>query len=227
MATKCFAWACALLILGTLPSSAETSSARYEFAAKFIETLNNFEAIRDNAEKDMKTEGKADHLAGCVRNMEAFQLELNADVSALKAIQLSGRVKGVPQQFAEFFEMKRDLYRQMGDYCAQMIEGPKPGVDYGALAATAPKITARLDYIDSAIYKVTPLVFLALVSDKPDSQGHTSRLLITRSQMNALAQSIKLGFGKKLDMKDQNYTVGAASLLYFGLTKKDYRGSDE
>lgn len=45
--------------------------------------------------------------------------------------------------------------------------------------------------------------------------------------MGELDRTIKLDFGKKLDEANQNYTVSAASTLYFYLTKKGYRGSDE
>ena len=52
-----------------------------------------------------------------------------------------------------------------------LLSGPKPGVDYGAVAAEAPKITARLDYLDRVLFETaSPLVFMSLIHPKPISR---------------------------------------------------------
>src|ERR1700744_4288377 len=115
-----------VIFIATSPALASTTSAPYEFVTIYIRTLSNLETVRDNAEKDMRVEANSERLAGCVRNMESFRLELTGDISAMRAVHLTGQGNGVPQQFADFFEIKRSLYQRMGDYCAQMLAGPKP-----------------------------------------------------------------------------------------------------
>lgn len=63
------------------------------------------------------------------------------------------------------------------------VQGPKPGVDYRAMAAEAPKLTAMIEYVDKSVFQATPLIFATLIADKSDSQGHMSRLRITRGSV--------------------------------------------
>ncbi len=108
-----------------------------------------------------------------------------------------------------------------------LLSGPKPGVDYGALTAEAPKITAGLEYIDRSLLQATPLIFATLIDNKPDKQGHMSRLSITRAERDKLVRDLQLGFGKKLDQDNQNLIVSSASVLRDYLAKKGYKCSDE
>lgn len=53
-----------------------------------------------------------------------------------------------------------------------------------------------------------------------------SHLIVTKAERKKLIEDLDRDFGKKLDQKDQNYIVGAASVLkaYF---QKDFKCSDE
>ncbi len=99
------------------------------------------------------------------------------------------------------------------------LSGPKPGVDYDAMAADAPKITAMLEYIDRSLFQATPAIFAMLIDDKPDRQG-MGRLSITRAERDRLVRSLRISFGKKLDQHDQNLIVSSASVLRDYLAKK-------
>ena len=90
---------------------------------------------------------------------------------------------------------------------------PKPGVDYAALAAEMPKIRARLEYIDNIAFDASPLVFATLISDRPDSQGHVSHLVISCDDRARLVDRIDSDFGVKLAAKDADYHVGQAQML--------------
>ena len=109
-----------------------------------------------------------------------------------------------------------------------MMAGPKPGVDYDAIAAEAPKLTAEMEYIDTALFDAIPLVFATQIDPVPDSNNHMSKLIITNAQRNKLIADINSEFGAKLDQKDQGHIVGAAWLLRAYLGKeKGYSASDE
>lgn len=85
-----------------------------------------------------------------------FQLELQSQIGMLKDMQLNPPFDDLPSSLAAFDEKKIELYRTMSEGCEAMISGPKPGVDYDAIAAQAPKLTATLDYVDHAIFEATP-----------------------------------------------------------------------
>jgi hypothetical protein len=129
---------------------------------------------------------------------------------------------------ADFDKQKRDLYKQYGDGCAAMMEGPKPIVDYGKITASLPKINAQVEFIDQGIFKTAPTVFGTLIQmSKTNSHGGLDHLIITKAERDDLVQRIKLAFGDKLDQHDQNWIVSAASVLQFYLEKKGYKCSDE
>jgi hypothetical protein len=63
----------------------------------------------------------------------------------------------------------------MSEGCEAMLAGPKPGIDYAAVAADAPKISTTIDYIDHALFEATPMVFATLIDPVPESPMPTSR----------------------------------------------------
>jgi len=103
--------------------------------------------------------------------------------------------------------------------------GAKPGIDYGAIAARAPKLTATLDYVDHAIFEATPLVFGTLIDPVPDTNNKMSKLIIMDAERKKLIGDINSYFGPKLDQKDQPWLVSAAWVLR-GYLMKDYTTAD-
>jgi hypothetical protein len=77
------------------------------------------------------------------------------------------------------------------------------------------------------LFEATPLIFGMLIADKPDNQGHMSRLRITRAERDELSRKLQIEFGAKMDAVDQNYTVSSASVLRNYLSKKGYKCSDD
>jgi hypothetical protein len=68
-----------------------------------------------------------------------------------------------------------------------------------------------------------------LIDNRPqdsDSQHHASHLIITSAERAQLLSDIATGFGSKLDQKEQNFTVSAASVLRAYLLK-DFKASDD
>jgi hypothetical protein len=109
-----------------------------------------------------------------------------------------------------------------------MMEGPKPDVDYGKIAASLPKINAQAEFIDQGIFKIAPAVFATLIeTTKTNPHGGADHLIITKAERDDLVQQIKLGFGDKLNQHNQNWIESAVSVLEFYLEKKGYKCSDE
>jgi hypothetical protein len=145
----------------------------------------------------------------------------------MKQLTLDPPFDSIPATIAEFYQSKIAAHQKMIDMATALASGPKPGVDYGAIAAEAPKQGATLEYIDRHLFQATPLIFAMLITDKPYSQGHMSRLRITRTERDRLLQSLQIDFGDKMNQTDQNYIVSAATLLRDYLSKKGYKCADD
>lgn len=199
------------------------------FVNEYVRELVALEVIRDSAEKELaqSASNPSARMADCIRTGQRYALELNADISLLKHVNLAEPVDDVPALIIQFYQQKLEQYRQMTEACSTMIAGPKPGVDYGQLAADMPKITANIEYLDHTLFELCPLVFAALIDQRPDKENHLSHLVISRAERDALVQQLDLSFGKKMDQDNQNWSVSAASVLKNYLTKKDYKFTDD
>jgi hypothetical protein len=220
--------AVAVLALLTSPTLAESSETPHlEFVKLYIEQLGAIEDIRDAAAKELNTDPITQRVADCVHTMTQYQLKLSTQISAMQDVHLNKPLDGLPSGLADYYKQKLDLYKQYGDACSAMMEGPKPGVDYRKIAASLPKINAVVEFIDEGIFKTAPAVFATLIQMKENSRGGADHLIITKAERDDLVHQIKLAFGDKLNQHDQNYIVSAASVLDVYLEKKGYKSSDE
>jgi hypothetical protein len=214
------------IIFGLTASSRAQETSNLTFVSEYIRELGKVERLRSLAMDEMKDE--SNRMASCIRSSTRFQLELQSQISMLRGMRLKPPFETLPGNIASFYERKIDLYKRFGDGCAAMMSGPKPGIDYDAIAAEAPKLTAEMEYIDTALFDASPLVFATLIDPVPDANNHMSKLLVTNAQRNKLIADINSEFGTKLDQKDQGHIVGAAWVLRAYLGKeKGYTASDE
>lgn len=204
-------------------SAAETS--RLAFVTEYVRELGVNEDMRALAAREIAE--PTDKNAAIIRGSTRIVLELTAQIGILKGMNLNKPFDGLPRNIAEFYDQKIMVHNQFNAMATAFLSGPKPGVDYSAMMAEAPKLTATLEYIDRALLQATPLIFATLIDEKPDKDGHVSRLTITRAQRDGLVRSLQISFGKKLDLSDQNFTVASASVLRDYLSRKDYKCSDE
>jgi hypothetical protein len=212
------------LISPAAAQAAETS--RLEFVAEYIRELGANESMRELAARDIAETG-TDKNSAMIRSSTRIILELNAQMTALEEIALDGQFVALPKNIADFYQQKIDIHKQLIAMASAFMSGPKANVDYGALAAKAPQLTATIEYIDRALFRATPLIFATLIADKPDNQGHMSRLRITRAERDELLRHLQIEFGAKMDSADQNYTVSSATVLRDYLSKKGYKCSDD
>jgi hypothetical protein len=153
---KTFALATVLVgFLGIASVHAEGQETPHlQFVSIYIQQLGEIEKIRDNAAKDLQAGSRADsYLPDCIRNMTKYQLELSTQIATLSAMHLNHPFEHVVEQITEFYKDKLTLYKQFEAMCSALIAGPKPGVDYGELAATAPKLNAQLEFLDQALFQ--------------------------------------------------------------------------
>jgi hypothetical protein len=189
--------------------------------------LEETKSSEDLARRELSASPKGDTrevMAGIIRNGTRVKLQLAARINRLQGMSLDKPFDGTIPTLIQF---KYNLYDEMVQSAKTMMEGPKPGIDYGKIAAHMPEITAMVENIDESIFKMSPMFFMIIVSQKPDSKNHLSHLSISRAQDKELLEELKLGFGSALDEKDQNWTVSSASVLRTYLRDKGYKFSDD
>lgn len=173
--------AAAVFALLTSPALAENSETPHlQFVKLYIEQLGAIEDIRDAAAKELNTDPVTERVADCVHTMTQYQLELSTQISAMQNVHLNKPLDGLASGLVDYNKQKLDLYKQYGDACATMLAGPKPGVDYGKITATLPKIRVVVEFIDQGIFKTAPAVFATLIQMKENSRGGADHLIITR-----------------------------------------------
>jgi hypothetical protein len=70
------------------------------------------------------------------------------------------------------------------------------------------------------------VIFGMLIADQTD-EGQMSRLSITQAERDKLLHILQFAFGAKINIADQDYIVGSASMLRDYLSEKGYKCSDE
>ncbi|MFM0428184.1 hypothetical protein PQQ75_04140 [Paraburkholderia aspalathi] len=205
-------------------------TSHYEVASEFVRELVETKNYQDVAKTDFdsaRKEGPQEVMMAIIRNGTRIKLSLGESIGRLKQMHLAAPFDTLIPTLIELNNRKIALYDEMVSTAKVFVEGPKPGVDYGKLSAHMPEVTAQVEYVDETIFRATPLVFAAIVSQKPDSQNHLSHLSITRSQAQELVTSLQDGFGASMDAKDQSWTVSSASVLRDSLRDKGYKYADD
>jgi hypothetical protein len=105
------------------------------------------------------------------------------------------------------------LHQKLIEINSKFIAGPKPGVDYQALAAKMPELRAELDATLKGVFEASPLVFMTLLDMKPDSQGHVSHLIITKQEKADLLSDLDIILKDQPEQGDHDYYISAAMVL--------------
>lgn len=221
-----------ILAIVSLLSALQAASAEtppIEFVNAFVRTLGEVEEARAQATAELKNGGDTFAITGCVHSMEALDLALANGVNTIAVMKIRSDnkdIRDVPLTFAQQFKLLGEIYAAMGNTCSDLLAA-KPGANYGALIAKFPKYRADAEFTWKTMLQGSPLVFMTLMAEKPDSEGHMSRLSITHKERDALVLDINRTFGRKLNQAHQDDVVSIASVIRGYLTKKGYRCSDE
>jgi hypothetical protein len=214
------------LSFGSAPCWA-TESSHLQFVTEYIRELGELERLRSVAFDEQNADANAfNKMASCVRGSTRFDLELRTQISMMRGMKLNPPFEELPSNIGEFNQRRIELYNRMGEGCAAILAGPKPNIDYGAISAEMPKITAEMEYIDHALFQAAPFVFATLIDPVPDAKNQMSKLVITKAQRKKLIDSLNSLFGKKMDTDQQNWIVSTATVLK-GYLLKDYTSSDD
>jgi hypothetical protein len=221
-----------ILIFPGISFAQETS--HYDFVAEFIKELGDTKISQDIATREMaetKNMGLAEKnqetMMSIIRNGTRVKLKLRENNNMLKAMNLKDPFEKLIPALIYWNEQKIKLYDELIKISKTFLEGPKSNVNYAKLAARMPELTASMEYVDESIFKLTPMVFMLLIDQKPDSQNHLSHLTITKDEGQKLSDKLNNYFASSMDEKNQNWTVSSASVLRTYLTEKGYKFSDD
>ena len=205
----------------------EDKVARIAFVNEFIRELGVINDVRERWEKDHRADtSTAQEMATAIRTSTRAKLELATNINMLGDIHLNSRFNDFRVNLQDIYKQKMVLQDEITKIASEFISGPKPGVDYGALAARMPQITATNDYLDKILFDASPAVFLSLVDEKEDREGHLSHLIITAAQRKQMVNRIESLFGSTKSDKDKNYITSIAWLIRDALLK-NYKLSDD
>lgn len=214
-------------------AASETDTTPFDFARAFVDVLVETHKVEELADSEVAAAKKmpnSEHqlLLSAIRSCTRTKLNLNVMIRRFGQMHLADEsFKEIPGYLVEMYTRKVDLCDEIVQASKTVLEGPKPGVDYGKIAGHVPEVTAQMEYTNETIFKATPMIALAIVSRKPDSKNHLSHLSITKTQSKELIDRLQSTFGKSLDAKNQNWTTSSASLLRTVLRDKGYKYSDD
>ncbi len=219
-------FAAVLGVAGPLSSATtKPETPRLEFVKEFIRELSAVEEIRANGEQEQKGNPDAT-FRNIIHSGTLFRLEIGSEIGMLETMHLNEPFDELIPDLISFQKQKIAVWARMVEIGREFATGPKAGVDYAKLGAEMPELRARLEFLDESIFKAAPMVVATLIDMKEDSKHHVSHLIITKAERVDLLENINTSFGRKLDSKDQNYLVSAASVLK-GFLLDGHKGSDE
>ena len=148
----------ALLCLGVTvaePLRAEGSpgpaekTARITLVREFVREMEVLYRLQETAKKefaeDNSTTGK---LATSIRVGTRTLYEMQESVSRLQMISLATRWGEFRDLLVSFHNQRMAAVQEMNQMSKAMLSGPAPGVNYGAMTARAPELTAEVEQID-------------------------------------------------------------------------------
>ena len=145
------------------------------FVTEYIHELKANENARAKAECKLNaSKTPRDKMLNAIHSYTLINLDLRSQISALKNMHLPPQFANLIPNIINWYAKKIDCYDQLIKISSIMVAGPQPGVDikyYGQLSALVPQRRALINYVDETLFKITPMIFMTLIDQKPDSKG--------------------------------------------------------
>jgi hypothetical protein len=194
---------------------------------EYVRELIEAEDLKTKGEKEL-SEAKSpnEQFSAGIYYSKSTQLELRSEIRMLQSMHLNDPFDTLIPSLVAFYGDQINLHQQLIDISGKFLAGPKEGVDYQALAAKLPEIRAELDDSRKSVFQAAALVFMTLIDEKPDSQGHVSHLVITKAEKSDLQDQLEIMLKGVPEKGDQDYYISAAMVLRGGL-QKGHKCADE
>jgi hypothetical protein len=209
------------------PVHVKPETPHLAFVQEYVRELISDEELKTSGQKEL-SEAKTteEQISTGIYFSKSVQLELRSQIRMLNGMRLAKPFETLIPDLIGFYQHEVELHQSLIDIDSKFIAGPQSGVDYPALAAKMPQIRAELEETQKAVFDATPLIFIALIDQKPDSQNHLSHLLITRAEKSDLQDQLEIMLKDVPEKGDHDYYISAAMVLRGGL-QKGYKCTDE
>jgi hypothetical protein len=208
---------------------ATEKTARIALVREFVREMEVLYRLQETAKKefaeDSSTTGK---ITTGIRVGTRTQFEMQESVSRLHMIGLDTRWGEYRDLLQSFHNQRMATVQEMTQIGKAMLSGPEPGVNYGAMTARAPELTAQVEQIDKSMFTMSQPLFLALVDEgRVEADGNLHHLILNKKDRADMVHTIDTAFGRSLDDKNATSIVNAAWAIKYGLTRPNYKAADE
>lgn len=211
-----------LLLTATANASPPTclENTKCRFVNEYIREMAELNELLLRCQKELAQTKKEEMLSLGIYDTRRKINAMHADVEILKSMPTPN---DTAKTLIQSYELLIAMNQRLADILTAFMVGPKPGVDFGSMAAEMPKIRADMDETTSSFLTLTNLVFAELFDlDKQDKNGHVE-LAITRAQRQELIRHVNNSFGEQvlnnLKGKEASWTLGAADVMRTQLMK--------
>jgi hypothetical protein len=204
-------------------------TARIALVREFVREMEVLYRLQETAKKefaeDSSTTGK---ITTGIRVGTRTLFEMQESVSRLHMIGLDTRWGEFRDLLKSFHDQRMAAVQEMNQIAKAMLSGPAPGVNYGAMTARAPELTAQVEQIDKSMFTMSQPLFFALVDEgRVEADGKLHRLILNKKDRADMVHTIDTAFGRSLDDKNATSIVNAAWAIKYGLTGPNYKAADE
>lgn len=190
------------------------------FVKEYVREMISDEDLKTSIGKELaNAKSVNEQLSTGIYFSKSVQLELRAQIGVLKGMRLNAPYDDLTADLIALYLQEIGLHQKLIDLNTSFMEGPKPGVDYSALATKLPQIRAELENVQKGVFEAATLVFMTLIDVKPDSQGHLSHLVITKADKSDLQEQLNIMLEGQSEHGDHDYYISAAMVIRGGLNK--------
>ena len=231
---NCLAASVIALSLGVAIANAQNTanvadSSHIQFLKEFIRELEVLYRLQETAKKEFAEDGSANgKMMTSIRVGTRTVMEMITGIGMLNSISLDGQWNKFRTTLVEIDSNRASTIQEMNEIAKKMLRGPEPGVNYGALTARAPELTAIIEQLDKLMFDMSKVLSLSLIDNKRvDADGKLRHLLVSRQDRTDIIRYIDIAFGERLEDKNATYIVTAAWAIKLLLTNSEYKSADE
>jgi hypothetical protein len=216
------------------PSAANAQKiARIALVQEFVRELEVINRLQVIAAKEVAQDSSPNgKLMTGIRVGSRTILQMNDSINRLNMIKVDGQSAETRDLLKRLHQKRIELVQEVSQtskaFITALTNGPQPGVDYGAMTARAPELTAEMEELNKSIFTMSQIMLFALVDDaRVGADGNLDHLIMTKKDKTSMVQLIDKMFGATLEDKNASHIVSAAWAIKYGLTQTHYKAADE
>jgi hypothetical protein len=167
-------------------------TARVALVREFVREMEVLYRLQETAKKEFAEDASSTgKLTTSIRVGTRTLFEMQESVSRLGMIKLDNQWGEFRDLLQSFHKERMAAVQEVNQMSKAMLSGPVAGVNYGAMTARAPELTAQIEQIDKTMFKMSQALFLALVDEgrlSPD--GNLHHLILSKKDRGGMVYTI-------------------------------------